>query len=192
VRRDEIEARTGLTAPPLYLPLDLAGIRRKLCGAWQRLGTGDFVDTSEPGRRLRRKSLYCHNNDQSAHLLLMRIERGDLLVRQVRRTPFGGTIFEARTTYRQEWGTYVISQSQVFHWPRTRPARILQEERFFRDAAEFQMEAPAYFPVLASTPGAPTLPTSGREDSRESVAPRTTGEPSESERPAVDGQAPRR
>lgn len=166
VRRDEIEARTGLVAPPLYLPLDLAGIRRKLCGAWQRLGTGDFVDTSEPGRRLRRKSLYCHNNDQSAHLLLMRVERGDLLVRQVRRTPFGGTIFEARTTYRQEWGTYVISQSQVFHWPRTRPARILQEERFFRDSAEFQMEAPAYFPVLASIPGAPTLPTAARDESR--------------------------
>ncbi len=176
VRRDEIEARTGLVAPPLYLPLDLAGIRRKLCVSWQRLGTGDFVDTSEPGRRLRRKSLYCHNNDQSCHLLLMRIERGDLLVRQVRRTPHGGSIFEARTTYRQEWGTYVISQSQVFHWPRTRPARILQEERFFRDAAEFQMEAPAYFPVLASTPGAPTLPTS-RDEPRDEPAPRPSGEP---------------
>ncbi len=188
VRRDEIEARTGLAAPPLYLPLDLAGIRRKLCAAWQRLGTGDFVDTSEPGRRLRRKSLYCHNNDQSAHLLLMRIERGDLLVRQVRRTPFGGTIFEARTTYRQEWGTYVISQSQVFHWPRTRPARILQEERFFRDAAEFQMEAPAYFPVLASIPGAPTLPTNAIDDAREGASTRAPAERPDPERGQTDAR----
>ena len=161
IGREAIETRTGLVAPPLYLPLELGVARDRLCQAWKRLDTGEFIDTSEPGRKLRKKTAYCHNNDQSAHLLLMRESRGRILVRQVRRAgPQGRDIFEARTSYRLEWGSYVIDHGQILHWRRAGPGRILQEERFFRDKAEFRVEAPTYFPVLSPTPGAPTLPVS--------------------------------
>ena len=149
---------TGLFTPPLYLPVQLGRARSRLQSAWQQLGMGEFVDTSAPGLGLRRRGLFCHNNDQTAHLLLVKEGFSTLLVRQVRRGgPEGRDVYETRARYKRKLGSYVIHHSQTVHHPPEAPPRILIEEHFFRDAEEFQQMAPSYFPLLATSPDGPVL-----------------------------------
>lgn len=158
LKRDTCPGVTGLANPPLYLPLSLKWAQARLLEAWRELGTGEFVDTSAPGLGLRRRGLFCHNNDQSAHLLVLREGRSALIVRQVRRGgPEGLDVFETRTRYRRKLGSFAIDQSQTIQHPLEGPPLIMLEERYFRDAEEFQQMAPTYFPLLSGSPDSPVL-----------------------------------
>ncbi|MFT4974823.1 MAG: hypothetical protein ACI8S6_000706 [Myxococcota bacterium] len=160
--RHEIEAQTGVAAPRLHLHRDLRTAAEQICARWQALDTGAFVDTSGPGLSLGRNEVRMHNNDQSAHVLLLRNSWRRLLVRQVRRTA-DDAVVEARSHYRRSFGAWVIMDSQILRWESDQTARILYEEHFFRDAQNFQGAAPSFFPLL-SQPGRPILPTQWRED----------------------------
>ncbi|MBW2255949.1 MAG: hypothetical protein JRI25_15305, partial [Deltaproteobacteria bacterium] len=109
----EFSERTGLFQAPRYLRRSLAAAQNTLIEAWQRLGTGVFVDTSESGLQLGRRGRYAHNNDQSAHLVVIKESRNTLLVRQVRTTPSSDEIYEARTWYRGFGPSYIIHHSQT-------------------------------------------------------------------------------
>ncbi|MBM4321390.1 MAG: hypothetical protein FJ125_15975, partial [Deltaproteobacteria bacterium] len=155
---EQASSITGLCPPPLWLPTNLRLAQQALLRDWQKLGTGEFVDTSAPGLGLLRRGLFCHNNDQTAHLLLLKESWSTLLVRQLRRYGAEGTdVFETRTRYKWQAGSFVIHQSQTMHHPREGPPRLIIEDHFFRDAEEFQQLAPSYFPLLATSPGAPVL-----------------------------------
>lgn len=164
LKRDEIEAETGLPKPHLYLPRDLRAAGRLICERWQRLDSGSFVDTSGPGLSIRRDEVRMHSNDQSAHVLLIREGRSRLLVRQVRRGADGGVV-EARIRYRRSYGAWVILEGQVMRWDADRTARILYEEHYFRDARHFQGSAPTFFPLLSQRPGQPILPNRWDDES---------------------------
>ncbi len=156
--RESAPGVTGLANPPVYLPLSLKWAQTRLLESWRELGTGEFVDTSAPGLGRRGGGLCCHNNDHSAHLLVLREGRSALLVRQVRRGgPAGLDVFETRTRYRRKLGSFAIDQSQTIQHPAEGPPLILMEERYFRDAEEFQQMAPTYFPLLAGSPDSPVL-----------------------------------
>lgn len=149
---------TGLIPPPLWLPTNLRQAQQQLLREWQKLGTGEFVDTSAPGLALLRRGLFCHNNDQTAHLLLLKDGWTGLLVRQVRRFGPGGVdVYESRTRYGWQAGSYVIHQSQTMHHTPEGPPRLIIEDHFFRDAEAFQQLAPSYFPLLALGPETPIL-----------------------------------
>lgn len=149
---------TGLIRPPRHLPRNLVTAQRRLLESWQKAGAGEFVDTTESGLALWRRGRYAHNNDQSAHLLLLREPHGTVFVRQVRAAADGsGDVYEARSYYRPVWGSYIILHSQTILWQGDDAPRILQEDHYFRDAQEFQQEAPTFFPVLARNPEEPTL-----------------------------------
>ncbi|MBW1880697.1 MAG: hypothetical protein JRJ84_20260, partial [Deltaproteobacteria bacterium] len=152
----EFSERTGLFQAPRYLRRSLAAAQNTLIEAWQRLGTGVFVDTSESGLQLGRRGRYAHNNDQSAHLVVIKESRNTLLVRQVRTTPSSDEIYEARTWYRGFGPSYIIHHSQTRLWRPGEDPRILQEEHFFRSAEAFQQEAPTFFPFIGG-PEEPTL-----------------------------------
>jgi hypothetical protein len=152
----EFSERSGLFQAPRYLRRSLAAAQKALIEAWQRLGTGVFVDTSESGLQLGRRGRYAHNNDQSAHLVVIKESRNTLLVRQVRTTPDSDEIYEARTWYRGFGPSYIIHHSQTRLWRPGEDPRILQEEHFFRSAEAFQQEAPSFFPFIAG-PEEPTL-----------------------------------
>lgn len=162
MERDEIGQRTGLLAPPLHLPAALRIAGAGLSARWSALGVGPFVDTSAPGLRLRRPQVRLHNNDQTAHVLLLREGRSRLLVRLVRQD--GEQIAEVRARYRRQPGAWIIVESQVMHWSADRTARLVYEERFFRDAGQFQGAAPAFFPLLRQQPDQPVLPPSWSDD----------------------------
>jgi len=154
----EFSTRTGLLQPPNHLPRNLLVVQRLLLDAWQRNGAGEFVDTTESGLGLWRKGRYAHNNDQSAHLLILREPQGSLLVRQVRASGnSGGEIYETRSHYRAVVGSYIIERSQTVIWKGSENPRILQEDHFFRSAEAFQKEAPTFFPVVSHSPQEPTL-----------------------------------
>ena len=152
------EARTGLLQPPNHLPRNLPLAQRMLLEAWQASGAGEFVDTTESGLAMWRRGRYAHNNDQSAHLLVLREPQGTLLVRQVRAMGEGGEeIFESRTHYRAVGASYILYRNQTVIWSGNGNPRILQEEHFFRSAEAFQQEAPTFFPVVAHSPQEPIL-----------------------------------
>ena len=147
----------------MYLPRDLRAAGRQICERWQRLETGAFVDTSGPGLSLRQGEVRMHNNDQSAHVLLLGEGRTRLLVRQVRQGA-DGSVVESRSRYRKIFGAWVILESQLMRWEEGRTARILYEEHFFRDAAHFQGSAATFFPLLSQRPGQAVLPSRWEDD----------------------------
>mgnify|MGYP006971706770 CR=1 FL=1 len=150
-------ARTGLLKPPLWLPLPLAMVQRRLVGAWGQAGAGEFVDTSQAGVSLGRRGRYAHNNDQSAHLVVLREPRSSLLVRQIRRTPGEGMVYESRARYRRVGATYIIFEGSTVAWQGEQPPTIVQEDHWFRSAQDFQQAAPAFFPLRQASPDAPGL-----------------------------------
>jgi hypothetical protein len=166
--------RTGLLQPPNHLPRNLPLAQRQLLDAWQKSGAGEFVDTTESGLGLLRRGRYAHNNDQSAHLLILRETQGSLLVRQVRASGnHEGEVYETRSHYRAMAFSYIIHRSQTIVWKGADHPRLLQEEYFFRNAETFQKEAPTFFPVVGRSPQEPTLLT--REAAGpEEVSPRET------------------
>jgi len=139
--------RTGLVKPPLWLPLPLAMVQRRLLAAWREAGAGVFVDTSEGGVSLGRRGRYAHNNDQSAHLVVLREPRSALLVRQIRRSPLEGLVYECRARYRIVGASYIIAHSSIVCWRTGEPPTIVQEGHWFRSAQDFQQAAPAFFPI---------------------------------------------
>ncbi|MFH1811842.1 MAG: hypothetical protein ABIJ09_24100 [Pseudomonadota bacterium] len=154
----ELAARTGLVRPRLHLPRLLPLAQRVLTEAWQQAGAGEFVDTTESGLALWRRGRFAHNNDQTAHLILLREQHGGLLVRQVR--AMGSApheIYELRAEYRKGGGAFIMHRSQTIHWQSAAPPQILQEDYYFRSAEAFQQEAPSFFPVVATSPEQPTL-----------------------------------
>ena len=166
VRREQIGERFGVVPPPRHLRTELTAVAEVVTDAWQRLGVGNFVDTSQPGLGLGQAEIRRHTNDQSAHLLIAREERTRLLVRQVRRLP-DGTVVEARGHYRRSWGAFLIVDSQLLQWAEGKPPRIVYEERFFRDIRQFQGAAPTFFPLLTTSPNDPTLSTPWEDDETE-------------------------
>ncbi len=156
--------RTGLLRPRTHLPRNLPAAQRLLVEAWQGSGAGEFVDTTESGLALFRSGRYAHNNDQSAHLLLVREPGGGLLVRQVRATPGDdGRIYENRSNYRVVGSSFIIQRSQTVAWQPDQVMQIIQEDHYFRNAEAFQLEAPSFFPMMATTPEEPTLLTHKQE-----------------------------
>ena len=156
---DAFTERAGLLEPPRYLPRSLVRAQERLMAAWRDAGAGDFVDTTRSGLGAFRRGRYAHNNDQSAHLLLLKEPGGTLLLREVRLVagPEQGEIYEARVTYRPVGGSYIVHRGQTLLWSGDEPPRILRDSHFFRDAEQFQAEAPAFFPVVAWRPEEPTL-----------------------------------
>ena len=150
--------RTGLVQPPRHLRRSLAHSQRTLIEQWQLLGTGEFVDTSESGLQLGRRGRYAHNNDHTAHLVVLKERRGTLLVRQVR-SDASGEIYESRAWYRAFGPAFIIHRSETRRWRHGDVPTIEQEEHFFRSAEAFQQEAPTFFPFGTGM----TAPT-GRED----------------------------
>ena len=145
----EFTDQTGLLAPPLTLRPNLTVAQQTLLHRWQTAcDTGEFVDTSRPGLQLGRRGRYAHNNDQTAHLVVLKESRQVLLVRQVR--AWRDAIYEARTWYRRFGPSWVIHTSQVRAWLPGEDPRILNEEHFFRSAEAFQKDAPAFFPFIGS------------------------------------------
>ncbi len=154
----EFAARTGMLQPPNHLPLRLPPVQRMLLEAWQESGAGEFVDTTKSGLALLRRGRYAHNNDQSAHLLILKEPQGTLLVRQVRAMRKDGSeIYEARSHYRAVGGSYIMYHTQTLLWGGNQNPIILQEDHFFRSAEAFQQEAPTFFPVVPRQPEEPTL-----------------------------------
>ncbi|MBT3221635.1 MAG: hypothetical protein HN348_21360, partial [Proteobacteria bacterium] len=100
---------------------------------------------------------YAHNNDQSAHLVVLRDTRSTLIVRQVRSRPDSEDIYETRTWYRWFQDSYIIHSSQTRCWRLDEEPRILQEQQFFRSAEAFQQEAPTFFPFITRSPEQPTM-----------------------------------
>jgi len=152
---DRFRDRTGLIQPPHWLPLPLGMVQRRLLGAWRQAGAGEFVDTSEGGGVLGRRGRYAHNNDQSAHLVVLREPGQSLLVRQIRRVPIGAMVYENRSRYRRVGANYLIFESSTLCWRSEREPTIVQEDRWFEGADDFQQAAPAFFPL--GTPGSPAL-----------------------------------
>jgi hypothetical protein len=159
--------RTGLIKPPLWLPLPLAMVQRRLLTAWREAGAGEFVDTSEGGVSLGRRGRYAHNNDQSAHLVVLREPRSSLLVRQIRRSPVEGLVYESRARYGRVGATYIIAESSTVAWRSSEPPTIVQEDRWFRSAQDFQQAAPAFFPLHSGPPDSPALLGGMDEDDTE-------------------------
>jgi hypothetical protein len=154
----EFASRTGLLQPPTNLPRNLPLAQRMLLDAWQRYGAGEFVDTTKSGLALWRRGRHAHNNDQSAHLLILKEPQGTLLVRQVRTMGNSHSeIYEMRSRYRAISSSYIIFHSQTVAWRSDEFPRILQEDHFFKSAEAFQQEAPTFFPVVARSPQEPTL-----------------------------------
>ncbi len=142
----ELSSTTGLILPPLHLPRTLGACYELLRRRWQAAGAGEFTDTSKPGLPLVRKGIFAHNNDQTAHLLVLRQSHGMLLVRLVRARP-GGELFETRSTYGRTGASYIIDHSQTIHYVPDEPPRILREAYYFRDAERFQKAAAAFLPI---------------------------------------------
>jgi len=176
----EMTAKTGLFLPPLHLPRSLDRASNLLRRRWQAAGAGEFVDTSKPGLPLVRRGSFAHNNDQSAHLLVLKEGRGTVLVRLVRVRHDGG-IYETRTHYRIHSASYIIHRSQTIHWIPDEPPRILREAHYFRDAEVFQQQAASFLPVAGErtvdvTDSAvevdvsPPDPSPGDDESMKSVA----------------------
>ena len=142
----EMSARTGLFQPPLHLPRSLTRSYDLLRSRWQAAGAGEFVDTSKPGLPLTRKGCFAHNNDQTAHLLVLKESGGTLLVRQVRARRSGG-IYENRTHYRPGANAFIVQRSQTLYWRDEAAAQIIREAHYFRDAEEFQLDAARFLPI---------------------------------------------
>jgi hypothetical protein len=154
---EEFGARTGLVKPPLWLPITVALVQRRLVKAWSEAGAGEFVDTSQDGLSLGRRGRYAHNNDQSAHLVVLREPRSSLLVRQIRRSPIDGQVYESRARYRRVGASYIIYESSTVAWQNDQPPVIVQEDHWFRSAQDFQQAAPAFFPLLDGAQDKPSL-----------------------------------
>jgi hypothetical protein len=154
---EELTRLTGLVDAPLYLPSDLQQAQQRLLAEWQRLDTGEFADTSAPGLALLRRGLFCHNNDQTAHLLLFKESYDRLLVRQVRRRTPTGEVCETRSSYRWLWGGFALQHSQTTRRDPEGPIQLLGEEYLFRDSEEFAQLALTYFPLLSTRPEEPVL-----------------------------------
>ncbi len=168
---DLFEQRTGLVQPPLWLPLPLAMIQRRLLDAWRKAGAGEFVDTSEAGVALGRRGRYAHNNDQSAHLVVLREPRSTLLVRQIRRSAADGLVYENRARYRRVGASYIAFESRTVAWQQDQPPTIVQEDHWFRSAGDFQQAAPAFFPLLDGSPEAPRMLPAWEDDDDTEILP---------------------
>lgn len=163
----------GLFHPLLTLPRSLEQAQRVLLSRWERMGQGPFVDTTEQGLAMGRRGRHAHDNDQTAHLVMLR-ERGSLLVRLIRRSR-EEQIFESRTVYRAGWGGWIIHDHQVRRWDPGDEARLLQEEHYFRSADAFRLEAPGFFPFLEEGGGRSALPEVDDEPEVGAGAGATTG-----------------
>jgi len=150
----EMATRTGLFLPPLHLPRSLNRSNDVLQRRWQGAGAGEFVDTSKPGLPIARRGCFAHNNDQTAHLLVLKESSGTLLVRQVRVRRDG--VYETRTHYRSVANAYIIQRSQTLFWRGGEPAQIIREAHYFRHAEAFQHDAARFLPI-AGEAGRPSL-----------------------------------
>lgn len=164
---EDFVARTGLVKPPLWQPLPLAMVQRRMLGAWREAGAGEFVDTSQSGVSLGRRGRYAHNNDQSAHLVVLREPQAGLLVRQIRRASAEGSVFESRARYRRVGASYIIYESSTVAWEGDKPPTIVQEDHWFRSAQDFQQAAPAFFPLHDGSQDSPGLLGGWDEDDTE-------------------------
>ncbi len=164
---EDFAARTGLVKPPLWLPITVALVQRRLLKAWSEAGAGEFVDTSQAGVSLGRRGRYAHNNDQSAHLVVLREPRSSLLVRQIRRSPLDGQVYESRARYRRVGASYIVYESSTVAWRAEQPPVIVQEDHWFRSAQDFQQAAPAFFPLLEGPQDSPSLLGGWEEDDTE-------------------------
>jgi hypothetical protein len=155
---EEYVKKTGLMRPLRYLPLALGPCQRRCIDQWKENGAGDFIDTSRAGIALDRRGRYAVNHDQTAHLVVLREPNATLLVRQIRAAPESGQVFECRTRYRATTGaTHIIYESQTIAWRGNEAPTIIQEEHWFRDAQEFQRDAPSFFPLIGASPREPSL-----------------------------------
>jgi len=145
---DALWSRTGLVPPPRYLPYTLTHAQRHMLDLWKEQGAGEFVDTTSRGLDLGRRGRYAHNNDQSAHLVVVREPHGILLVRQLRATAAEGVVHENRARYRSVGPAWIIHHSQTIAWRKDGPPVLVQEDHYFRNAEEFQRAAPTFFPVM--------------------------------------------
>ena len=160
----ELSARTGLFLPPLHLPRNLSRSYEFLAKRWEAAGAGEFIDTSKPGLPVTRKGCFAHNNDQTAHLLVLKQPSGMLLVRQVRVRPEG--IYETRTDYRAAGASYIVVRSQTVFWADPEPPQIIREAHYFRNADEFQRAAATFLPVAAAQAAPPaSAELSGQRES---------------------------
>lgn len=162
---DEFSTLSGLLRPRLHLPRALPAAQKSMIDAWQKAGAGEFLDTTASGLSLWRRGRYAHNNDQSAHLIMVRDSGGSVLVRQVRLLPGEDKrVFENRSTYLLRGPSYIIQRSQTLAWLPGQHPQIVQEDHYFRDTEAFQLEAPSFFPVVAADPDDPTLLDAGDEE----------------------------
>jgi hypothetical protein len=142
---DEMNTRTGLFQPPRFMRFSLTEAQRRLIRTWRDQGAGEFVDTTKAGIDLGRRGRYANNNDQTAHLVLLREPHAFLLLRQIRSGE--GKIFESRTRYRSRGPSWIIHNSQTIEWRQDAPPLLVQEDHYFRNAEEFQRDALSFFPV---------------------------------------------
>jgi len=142
----DLSSVTGLILPPLHLPRSLGRSYELLRRRWQAAGAGEFTDTSKPGLPLVRKGIFAHNNDQTAHLLVLKQSHGAVLVRLVR-ARHGHGLYETRARYGSYGASYIIQHSQTIHYDEDQPPRILREAYYFRDAEEFQQAAATFLPI---------------------------------------------
>jgi hypothetical protein len=143
----DLEQRTGLFSPPLYLRGNLTVVQDYLIQRWMALETGPFVDTSRPGLQLGRQGRYAHNADQSAHLVVLKQDNGSLLVRQVR-AHHDGTLYESRVRYVVLGGVWMIRSVETRAQEPEGIQQIIQESHFARSAEALEREALAFFPVV--------------------------------------------
>jgi hypothetical protein len=164
---EDLAERSGLVQPPLWQPLPVGMVQRRMVQAWSKAGAGEFVDTSQAGVSLGRRGRYAHNNDQSAHLVVLREPQAGLLVRQIRRSSAEGKVYECRSRYRRVGASYIIYYRTIIAWQGSEPPVIVQEDHWFRSAQDFQQAAPAFFPLLEGADDAPSLLGGWDEDDTE-------------------------
>jgi hypothetical protein len=99
--------------------------------------------------------------------VVLREPRSSLLVRQIRRSPAEGLVYESRARYRRVGASYIIYDSSTVSWQGGQPPTIVQEDHWFRSAEDFQQAAPAFFPLHEATADSQTLLGGWDEDDTE-------------------------
>ena len=105
--------------------------------------------------------------------MVLREPRSSLLVRQIRRAPEQGCVYENRARYHRVGAWYIIHESRTVAWRDEGAPTIVQEDHWFRSTQDFQQAAPAFFPLHGDAPQGPGLfPVVESEDDTEVLPPR--------------------
>ena len=132
-----------LPMPPWTLPRRLDRAQTSWVARLGQIGVGPFIDTTEQGLALGRRGRHAHDSDQTTHLVLRR-ERGTLMVRVVRSRPHGA-VFESRTSYRPGWGGWIVHEHEVRRYDADQAPVLVFEEHYFREADSVRPAAPDFF-----------------------------------------------